>query len=53
MIQNMSEWLELEAKMVFETTLTALPADRQGGRDDERSQSDRSFPTREEGGAKV
>lgn len=49
----MSEWLELEAKMVFQTTLTAIPVDKQGGRDDERSQSDRSFFTREGGCAKV
>lgn len=27
MIQNMSEWLELETKMAFKTTLTAFPAD--------------------------
>ena len=49
----MSEWLELEAQMVFKTTLIAFPADRQGGGDDERSQSDRSFFTREDGCMKV
>lgn len=49
----MSEWLQLEAKMVFKTTLTVFPADKQGGRDDERSQSDRSSFTREEGCTKV
>lgn len=49
----MSEWLELEAKMIFKTILTALPADNQAGRDDEHSQSDRSFFTREGGRMKV
>lgn len=49
----MSEWLELEAKMVFKTTLTALPADNQAGGDDEHSQNDRSFFTREGGCTKA
>lgn len=44
MIQNVSEWLELEAKMAFKTTLTAFPADSAGGKDDEHSQGDRSLP---------
>lgn len=49
----MSEWLEVEAKMAFKTTLTAFPADNTGARDDERSESDRSFLTREEDCVKV
>lgn len=53
MIQNMSEWLEVEAKMAFKTTLTAFPADNTGARDDEHSESDRSFLTREEDCVKV